>query len=207
MMVARRGIPKSNRLEGEEAKLIQKVKKNPKAFGELYDRHIRKIYTYLFYRTGNHEDAEDLTSKVFQKAYMHLPAYEHQGLPFSAWLYRIAHNTVANWYRDQSRRKVVGLDETARFSSEEEPDVLAESSAEREVLLQVVRALPPERQQILILKFAEGYSNMEIGQVLGRSEGAIKSLYHRTLLVLREEMEKHHQRNARRKPKGKGQGD
>ncbi len=173
-------------LEQDEEKLIGKAKYDRQAFGELYERYLQKIYTYLYYRTGNHADAEDLTSRVFQKAYTHLPGYEHLGLPFSAWLYRIAHNIVANWYRDQGRRKVVGLDEAVRHSAEEDPRSSAENADEQERLLQLIRKLPEEKQQVIILKFAEGFSNAEIGKILGRSEGAIKSLYHRTLLSLRE---------------------
>jgi RNA polymerase sigma-70 factor (ECF subfamily) len=173
-------------LEKDEGQLIHKAKYDNRAFGKLYERYLKKIYTYLYYRTGNHADAEDLTSKVFQKAYVHLPGYENQGLPFSAWLYRIAHNIVANWYRDQGRRKVVALDEAVKRSTEEDPRASAETSDERDRLLQLIRKLPEEKQKVIILKFAEGYSNAEIGRIMGRSEGAIKSLYHRTLLSLRE---------------------
>jgi RNA polymerase sigma-70 factor, ECF subfamily len=178
--------------ERDEEGLIRQAKFDPKAFGELYERHIKKIYTYVYYRIGNHADAEDLTSRVFQKAFVHLPSYAHQGLPFSAWLYRIAHNMVANWYRDQSRRKIVGLDEATRHSTDEEPGKAAERTAERDVLLKIIRQLSADKQQVLILKFAEGYSNSEIGAILGKSEGAVKSLYHRTLLQLRETVEKNH---------------
>jgi RNA polymerase sigma-70 factor (ECF subfamily) len=174
--------------EKDEEQLIYSAKYDRQAFGELYERYLQKIYTYLYYRTGNHADAEDLTSRVFQKAYIHLPGYENLGLPFSAWLYRIAHNVLANWYRDQGRRKVVGLDEAVKHSSEEDPGSSAEKAADSEMLLQLIRKLPEEKQQVIILKFAEGYSNAEIGRILGRSEGAIKSLYHRTLLTLREKL-------------------
>jgi RNA polymerase sigma-70 factor (ECF subfamily) len=188
-MTVEKPTPKGRHPEKDEEKLIQKAKYDRQAFGDLYERHLRKIYTYLYYRTGNHADAEDLTSKVFQKAYVHLPGYESLGLPFSAWLYRIAHNIVANWYRDQGRRKVVGLDEAMNRSSEEDPGSSVEKSAEREALLKLIRRLPEEKQQVIIMKFAEGYSNAEIGEILGRSEGAVKSLYHRTLLLLREKWE------------------
>jgi RNA polymerase sigma-70 factor, ECF subfamily len=181
-----KAIPKKGAVpESDEARLIQKAKFDPKAFGELYERYLKKIYTYIFYRVGNHADAEDLTSRVFQKAFIHLPGYEHQGLPFSAWLYRIAHNMVANWYRDQGRRKIVGLDEATRRSAEDEPGSAFERSADREMLLKIIRQLSADKQQVLILKFAEGYSNTEIGVILGKTEGAVKSLYHRTLLQLR----------------------
>jgi RNA polymerase sigma-70 factor (ECF subfamily) len=177
--------PRRRQSEQDEERLIGKAKYDRQAFGDLYERYLRKIYTYLYYRTGNHADAEDLTSKVFQKAFVHLPGYEHQGLPFSAWLYRIAHNIVANWYRDQSRRKVVGLDEAVNRSGADDPGSSAEKAAEHEALLGLIRRLPEEKQQVIILKFAEGLSNAEIGEILGRSEGAVKSLYHRTLLQLR----------------------
>lgn len=185
--------------EDDEARLIHRAQRNGKVFGELYERYVRRIYTYIYYRTGNHEDAEDLTSRVFHKAYIHLPNYENKGLPFSAWLYRIAHNIVANWYRDQGRRRVIGLDESTRHSAEDEPDAVAERSDEREMLGKMIRRLPSERQQILILKFAEEYSNAEIGKILGRTEGAIKSLYHRTLLNLRDEMKRQEHPKQRKK--------
>ncbi|MBN1438388.1 MAG: sigma-70 family RNA polymerase sigma factor [Anaerolineales bacterium] len=178
--------PKGPRPEKDEEALIQKAKYDRQAFGELYERYLQKIYTYLYYRTGNHADAEDLTSKVFHKAFVHLPGYEPLGLPFSAWLYRIAHNILANWYRDQGRRRVVSLDEAVRHTADEGTGSSAEKTLEREALLRLLRQLPEEKQQVVILKFAEGYSNAEIGKIMGRSEGAIKSLYHRTLLILRE---------------------
>jgi RNA polymerase sigma-70 factor (ECF subfamily) len=186
MMATAGSSPPDSGQGKDEAQLIHRAKYDRQAFGELYERYLQKIYTYIYYRTGNHADAEDLTARVFQKAFVHLPGYENLGLPFSAWLYRIAHNIVANWYRDQGRRKVVGLDEVVKHSTEENPGASAEQSDERERMLQLIRKLPEEKQQVIILKFAEGYSNAEIGRILGRSEGAIKSLYHRTLLTLRE---------------------
>jgi RNA polymerase sigma-70 factor (ECF subfamily) len=188
-MTVKKKASKRRQSVKDEQRLIQKAKYDRQAFGDLYERYLGKIYTYLYYRTGNNADAEDLTSKVFQKAFIHLPGYENQGLPFSAWLYRIAHNIVANWYRDQGRRKVVGLDEAMNRSAEEDPGKSAEKAAEHEALLRLIRSLPDEKQQVIILKFAEGYSNAQIGQILGRTEGAVKSLYHRTLLMLREKWE------------------
>jgi RNA polymerase sigma-70 factor (ECF subfamily) len=166
----------------EEARLIP-----PNALAcELYERYVRKIYTYDYYRTGNEHDAEDLTARVFQRALTHIVTYEDQGLPFSAWLYRIAHNLVANWHRDHSRQQVVGLDEALGREAGDQPHELAEDEEERRFLLRALRVLPEERQQLLILKYAEDLSNAEIGEIMGRTEGAIKSLYHRTLLSLRE---------------------
>lgn len=177
--------------EVDENKLVELAKSDQEAFGELYERYVSRIYNYVYYRTGNHHDAEDLTARVFQRAMQHIPNYVNRGLPFSAWLYRIAHNLVVNWHRDQRRRKVVSLDELVLTGLQSEaPEYAAEHHEEREALLSAVRTLSPERQQLLILKFVERLSNAEIGAIMGRSEGAIKSLYHRTLLALREEIEK-----------------
>jgi RNA polymerase sigma-70 factor (ECF subfamily) len=161
------------------------------AFGQLYERHVRRIYNYIYYRTGNHHDAEDLTARVFQRALRHVGTFEDKGVPFTAWLYRIAHNLVANWHRDRSRRPVVPLDRHVAVSEVgDHPEIEAIAGEERSLLLKAVQDLPDDRQQLLILKFVERMSNAEIGQVMGRTEGAIKSLYHRTLNVLREDVRK-----------------
>ncbi len=173
----------------EDLDLVRRAASDPQAFGELYERHVRRIYAYIYYRTGNHHDAEDLTERVFQRALGRVSEFQDMGVPFSAWLYRIAHNLVANWHRDRSRRPTVTLDERSATGMESlHPEAEAEASEERELLLEAVRSLPPERQQLLILKFVERMSNAEVGEVMGRTEGAIKSLYHRTLSSLREEI-------------------
>ncbi len=159
------------------------------AFGELYERYLEKIYNYVYYRTGNHHDAEDLTARVFTRAMAHIETYTERGVPFQAWLYRIAHNLVANWHRDRGRRKVIPLDEFIASSlGSESPDHQAEDNEEREALLRAIRRLPEERQQLLMLKFVEHLSNAEIGDIMNRTEGAVKSLYHRTLIALRDEL-------------------
>jgi len=157
------------------------------AFGVLYERYVERIYSYIYYRTGNPSDAEDLTAKVFFRAMHHIVNYRNLGLPFSAWLYRIAHNLVANWHRDNNRRKEIPLDESLfGYHQGEHPESELLHLEERERLLHVIRSLPDDRQQLLILKFVEHLSNSEIGQVMGKTEGAVKSLYHRTLLVMRD---------------------
>ncbi len=179
------------RANSGESALIERAKTEPTAFGELYERYVVRIYNYVYYRTGNEHEAEDLTARVFMRAMKQLPNYTDRGIPFSAWLYRIAHNLVANWHRDESRRKVVPLeDHVAHGLYSEAPEYVAESREEERQLLNVIRHLPEERQQLLILKFVDQLSNAEIGTIMNRSEGAIKSLYHRTLLNLRDELEK-----------------
>ena len=176
----------------DEKTLIDQAKNDTAAFGILYERYVDRIYNYIYYRTGSANDAEDLTGKVFFKAMGHIQNYKHMGLPFSAWLYRIAHNLVANYHRDRSRKQEISLDEMPGQSlvhTSPQPETRLVRSQEVENLLVTIRDLAPNRQELLILKFVDQLSNAEIGQIMRKSEGAIKSLYHRTLLELRERME------------------
>jgi RNA polymerase sigma-70 factor (ECF subfamily) len=183
--------PKLPDLSGlDDVELVKRAKNDNHAFGVLYERYVEKIYKYIYYRTGNHHDAEDLTSAVFQRAMTHISTYDERGVPFQAWLYRIAHNLVANWHRDRSRRKIIPLEDFVSGGlSFEAPDSATEDKEERAELLAAINRLPDERQQLLYLKFVANLSNAEVGATLDRTEGAIKSLYHRTLLALREDIE------------------
>ena len=174
----------------DEVSLVEQAKADPTAFGLLYERYVDKIYNYVYYRTGNHHDAEDLTAKVFFQAMNHIPRYVQRGAPFSSWLYRIAHNLVANWHRDRSRRQVVSLDRLASVGrqGEDGPFEYTANAERRDTLLAAIHRLPADRQQLLLLKFVERLPNARIGQIMGRSEGAIKSLYHRTLVALRQDL-------------------
>lgn len=174
-----------------EVELVERAKSNADAFSELYERYVDRIYAYIYYRTGDARDAEDLTARVFHRALGHLGDYRQTGAPFVAWLYRIAHNVVANWHRDKTRHPELPLELWAHAPVlEAAPHAQAERAEAERALLDAIRSLPAERQQLLLLKFVDGMSNVEIGKTLGRSEGAIKSLYHRTLLSLREELVK-----------------
>jgi RNA polymerase sigma-70 factor (ECF subfamily) len=159
------------------------------AFGMLYERYVDRIFNYIYYRTGNVDDAEDLTARVFQRAMKHIVSYTDRGVPFSAWLYRIAHNLVANWHRDRSRRQEIPITEMPIIAREAHPEVSLMQTQKQDALLNLIRGLPSERQTLLILKFVEHLSNVEIGAIMGRSEGAVKSLYHRTLLALRDQID------------------
>jgi len=157
------------------------------AFGILYQENIKRIYTYIYFRTGNVHDAEDLTARVFQRALNHITKYKKTDVPFSAWLYRIAHNLVANWHRDSNRKKEVNLDECSELRFRQDSlESIIENNQEVEMLLKAIRQMPNSRQTVLILKYVEEMTNQEIGQIMGKSEGAIKSLYHRTLNELRD---------------------
>lgn len=166
------------------------IKGDEEAFSILYKVNVKKIYNYIYYRTGNSHDAEDLTARVFQRALGHITKYKKTNVPFSAWLYRIAHNLVANWHRDNSRRKEVPIEDQIDLRVKGDiPEKQIEKRQEVEFLLKAIHKLSNDRQMVLILKYVEDLSNKEIGDILGKSEGAIKSLYHRTLLELRDFLE------------------
>lgn len=172
----------------DETKLIELAKKDKEAFGEVYRRYVDRIFSYVYYRTSNVEEAEDLTAKIFIRAMRHIPNYTDRGVPFSAWLYRIARNLVANWHRDRNRRRMISIDDIAHWHvGSESPELEAQWIEDKVSLLEAVHRLPADRQELLILKFVDRLSNAEIGEIMDRSEGAVKSLYHRTLLTLRED--------------------
>lgn len=173
----------------ENEDLIRRAKHDADAFGELYERYVDRIYNYIFYRVGDVAEAEDLTARVFYQALGHIGSYKSRGVPFAAWLYRIAHNLIANWYRERSRHKNIRLDDiTALPARSTSPQQYVEQNEETQILLCAIRKLSARQQQLLILKFSEQLSNEEIGRLLGCSEGAVKALYHRTLVALRNQL-------------------
>jgi RNA polymerase sigma-70 factor (ECF subfamily) len=175
----------------EEKEILARASQgDQEAFGALYEEYVERIFNYVYYRTGSVHDAEDLTARVFYRAMHHIRNYIDRGVPFSAWLYRIAHNLIANWHRDRSRHQEIPIDDAPNLHFKgEPPEVALMQDQERDALLKIIRHLPAERQHLLILKFVEHMSNTEIGEIMNRSEGAVKSLYHRTLLALRDELE------------------
>jgi RNA polymerase sigma-70 factor (ECF subfamily) len=190
---ARRNGNAMNPQEEEQA-LIKRAKVDPEAFGELYECYVERIYNYIYFRIGNVHDAEDLTGKVFFTALEAFGNYHDMGLPFSAWLYRIAHNQVANYHRDRSRKREISIDDMmvadlpARSRS---PEATAIRRQQEEALRTILADLTPLKQEVILLKFVDKLSNAEIAAVLNKSEGAIKSIYHRTLLELRDRLDAH----------------
>jgi RNA polymerase sigma-70 factor (ECF subfamily) len=176
-----------------EAELVERAKTDPEAFGELYEKYIDRIYNYIYFRVGSVHDAEDLTARVFLKALNNLNRYRFVGLPFSAWLYRIAHNLIANHHRDQARRREIPIEDMAVVNI---PDRLPAMDAsigrkqDAEALWRIINDLSPQKRELILLKFVEKLSNSEIAAVLNKSESAIKSLYHRTLLEMRERIDR-----------------
>ena len=201
-------MPDDQELRVENAEpdevLAERAKLDRAAFGILYERHLRKVYNYVYYRPGSVADAEDLTARTFFQALNNLHRYQVQSVPFTAWLYRIAHNLVANWHRDTGRHRAQSLDGLLELPNpHDDPSQAAEGSEERRELRQVIRTLPTDRQQLLILKFVEQMPNAEIAAVMGRSEGAIKALLHRTVVGLKSQLSPDHGNSSGKAGKGK----
>jgi len=174
----------------EEAALVLRAQREPAAFGLLYERYIDRVYAYIYHRVGNTQDTEDLTARTFYRALDKLHTYEDRGLPFSAWLFRIAHNLVANWHRDRGRRRFLSLDKLWSHSREgDTPEERVEQAERHEALWEAIDSLPDDRRNLLLYKFSSRLSNLEIGELMDKSESAIKSLYFRTLAALRKELE------------------
>jgi RNA polymerase sigma-70 factor, ECF subfamily len=155
-------------------------------FTELYRAHLRDVYSYSYYRVGNHHDAEDLTEQTFLQAYRHFERAlrESNGRPLRPWLIRIAHNLAANFYRDRSRRPESAIDDAGAVSAPHTTESLVEGREELKAILAGVQELPDDRREALIMRFALGMDNREIARALGRSDGATKVLLHRAVRQL-----------------------
>lgn len=179
-------------LDEEKLKdLVDKAREHdPEAFGKLYDLFVDKIYRYIFYRVGRAADAEDLTEDVFMKAFEAIGRYEWREVPFSAWLFRIAHNSVTDYFRRQARKPEVVLKEEVLEMPESETAV--EQYAAKMMQEQVrsaITQLTIDQQNVIILKFFAGLSNKEVASSLGRTEESVKALQHRALRSLNRILE------------------
>ncbi|HEX5167202.1 MAG TPA: sigma-70 family RNA polymerase sigma factor [Thermomicrobiales bacterium] len=178
--------------EVDEGALVAAAKRDPREFGPLYELYVDRIYRFAYRRVGTHHEAEDITAQTFQQALQALPAYEWRGLPFGAWLFRIAGNIINRRGRTSGRE--VAVEDVTVFSGYEEmdddPADQVWRSEEAGELAEKIKRLPPDQQRVLVLKFSHGMKNREIGDLMGRSEGAIKQLVHRALVSLRASMER-----------------
>jgi RNA polymerase sigma-70 factor (ECF subfamily) len=162
------------------------------AFSELYRTHLRDVYSYAYYKVGNHHDAEDLTEQAFLQAYRHFERArrESKGRPLRPWLIRIAHNLASNYYRDRARRPVSNLEAVEPPAHPHETERVVEGREELREVIARLDDLPDDRREALIMRFALGMDNREIARALGRSDGATKVLIHRAIKQLEELMER-----------------
>ncbi len=157
-------------------------------FTDLYRSHLRDVYSYAYYRIGNHHDAEDITEQTFLQAYRHFERaqVESHGRPLRPWLIRIAHNLAANYYRDRSRRPQTPLEDAAVVYALHDTEDLVQGREELRDVLEGVAMLPDDRREALIMRFSLGMDNKEIARALDRTEGATKVLIHRAIKQLEQ---------------------
>lgn len=155
-------------------------------FSDLYRAHLRDVYSYSYYRVGNHHDAEDLTEQTFLQAYRHFERAQREshGRPLRPWLIRIAHNLAANYYRDRSRKPQTPIEDAGIIAELHTTESLAEGREELRAVLEGVKQLPDDRREALIMRFALDMDNREIARAMGRSDGATKVLIHRAIRQL-----------------------
>jgi len=167
--------------QDDERALIAAAQDDPARFGDLYDRYVHRVYGFVSRRVGNRAEAEDITSAVFEQALASLPRFEWRGVPFAAWLIRIAANALADHWRRAARE--------AGEAAPEVPDVAEMAAIERRAMLfQLVERLPALQRRVIELRFGEEKSIRDIAAALGRSEGAVKQLQLRALENLRKEL-------------------
>ena len=184
-MAVRRPAARVAREDAEERLLVTAAQEDPAKFADLYELHFDRIYAFVARRVGDRDKAEDLTSEVFHKALASLNTYEWRGLPFAAWLYRIASNAIADHARRATRELRNSADSPEEPARKPEQEA-AENSAR---LFRLVERLPAEQKRVIFQRFVEQRSIKEIAQQLGRSEGAVKQLQFRAIEKLRAQME------------------
>jgi RNA polymerase sigma-70 factor (ECF subfamily) len=168
----------------EERAQIEAAQRDRAAFAPLYERYVDQIYGYVLSLTRNREEAEDVTAATFAKAMEELPRFEWRGVPYSAWLYRVATNLVT---RERRRPGWVELDQHLASGDEDPADVAERNDRDAEVR-RAVAALPGDQRQVVMLRFGGEMSCREIGDVMGRSEGAVKLLTFRALTAMRRRL-------------------
>jgi RNA polymerase sigma-70 factor, ECF subfamily len=171
--------------------LVEQAQKGDRAaLEELYLIHFDRIYSYLHVSVGNRHDAEDLTTQTFLKMLEKIGKFKWQAAPFSAWLFRIAHNLAMDHFRANRRWQ------PEEEVPEPEPDEATSAEAGalesigRKSMLELIEELSPEQQQVLTLKFVFNFANAEAATILGKTEGAVKSLQHRALVSLQKRLER-----------------
>ena len=166
-----------------ERRLVEAAQKDPRRFGELYENNFERVYAYIARRVGNREEAQDLTAEVFHQALANLARYEWRGLPFAAWLLRIASNAIADSWKSKAR-------EQGNSSSDEllSHHIDMEDVEQRAKLFRLVTTLPTDQRRVIEMRFAQEKSIREIATELGRTGGAVKQLQFRGLETLRDQL-------------------
>ena len=172
----------------DEENLVRRAKERDReAFAQLYEEYFDKIFRYVALKIGDRMEAEDITQQVFLNAIRAISSFKLKGIPFSAWLFRIAHNQVVDYLRKKTRRSVSSIDKVS-LSADDDPTQTLERKLDVERLNSATRKLTPAQQEVISLRFAGEMSIAEVAKVMGKSEGAIKALQHSAIVALRKVM-------------------
>jgi len=170
-----------------ERELIERAKVDPNAFGELYEMYVDKIYNYVFRQVGTAAVCEDIVAQTFMKVLENLPKFQWKGISISSWIYRIATNEVYQFFRNKQKKKTVNIDVVEHLvASKNNPHHVASRKDTFIYIYDYVEKLPETQKMVITLRFVEGLNNQEIGEIIGKKEGAVRQLVFRALTKLRE---------------------
>ena len=174
-------------MDGEQALVLEAQQGDLAAFGQVYDAYFDRVFRYAFARVGNRAEAEDLAAEVFLKALRAIHSYRPQGAPFSAWLFRIAHNLVVDYLRRASRRPTEELEEGLPLAGPPPDEQVAQQMAFEDVQ-EAMEGITEAQRRVIALRFAGGLSIAEAAEVMGKSQGAIKALQHSAVQAVRRRL-------------------
>ncbi len=173
-------------MKDDDGRLVEAaIAGDAEAFGLLYERYVDQVFRYLYYRIGERATAEDLVSEVFLRAWQKVRDYRHRGLPFAAWLYRIAHNLLVDHRRREGRRPTLPLKPDPEVKLASDGPTSIRDALARADLEAAIAKLPDDQQQVIVLRFVLGMSADEVAATMGKSRGAVEALQHRALKNLR----------------------
>jgi RNA polymerase sigma-70 factor (ECF subfamily) len=175
----------------EEQSLVGRAQQHDEeAFAQLYERYFDKIYRYISLKIGDKFEAEDMTQQVFLKALKSLSSFKWKDVPFSAWLYRIAHNQIVDYFRKRTRRPTAPLEEAILHAEEPGggPQAQVETICDMERLVAATSKLTAAQREVIALRFSSDLPIADVSRIMGKSEGAVKALQHSAILALRRIM-------------------
>jgi len=172
-------------VQNEESLVRRAQQHDQDAFAQLYEEYFDKIYRYIAFKIGNRTEAEDMTQQVFLNAIKSISSFRWRGIPFSAWLFRIAHNQVVDYLRKKAKHATTSLDEVL-VSNGNNPQLVAEQNLDIERLLLATKQLTQAQREVISLRFASELSIAQVARVMAKSQGAIKALQHSAMVALRK---------------------
>lgn len=175
-------------MQDEQSLITRAQARDADAFGRLYEAYFEKVYRYVALKIGNRIEAEDLTQQVFVNALESIGSYKMREVPFSAWLYRIAHNQIVDTLRKRSRRPTLELDESLQIAADGDLVREVELKLETKEVIEAAKKLTKLQQEVIALRFGAEMPIADVARLLGKTEGAIKAMQHSAVAALRRIM-------------------